>query len=44
MDDATLSRGLAAAQAYADAHYEDLNKPEALETSFKVQAYLPPKQ
>ena len=43
MDDETIARGLAAAQAYIDAHFEDPTRPEALESSFNVQAYLPPK-
>ena len=42
MDDATLGRGLAAVAAYVAAHYADPTQPEALESSFKVQAYLPP--
>ena len=42
MDEATLARGLAAVEAYVAEHYPDPTKPEALESSFNVQAYLPP--
>jgi ubiquinone/menaquinone biosynthesis C-methylase UbiE len=44
MDDATLARGLAAVEAYIEAHYPDPVKPETLESSFKAQAYLPPQR
>jgi ubiquinone/menaquinone biosynthesis C-methylase UbiE len=42
MSEETLQHGLAAVQAYVDAHYDDPNQPETLPASFKVQAYLPP--
>jgi len=42
MSDETIARGVAAVQAYIDAHFADPNKPEALESNFYVQAYLPP--
>ena len=43
MSDEVLERGVAAVQAYIDAHYDDPTKPEVLDANFKVQAYLPPK-
>ena len=43
MPDEVLERGVAAVQAYVDANYPDPTKAEALESNFKVQAYLPPK-
>jgi SAM-dependent methyltransferase len=42
MPEETLARGLAAVQAYVDAHYDDPHQPEALPSGFNVQAYLPP--
>ncbi|MEO8392121.1 MAG: methyltransferase domain-containing protein [Chloroflexota bacterium] len=43
MSDDLLERGLAAVQAYVDENYSDPTTPLALESHFKVQAYLPPK-
>ncbi len=42
MSDAALQRGLEAVQAYVNDHYDDPAHPEALESGFRVQAYLPP--
>ncbi len=42
MSDADLQRGLAAVEAAIAAHYPDPTLPEANESAFKVQAYLPP--
>lgn len=42
MSDADLQRGLAAVEAAIAAHYPDPTRPEANESAFKVQAYLPP--
>lgn len=42
MSDAQIAQGLAAVRQYVAAHYNDPAQPEALESSFKVQAYLPP--
>lgn len=41
MTDEQVERGLAAVRAYFAAHYDDPTKPETLESSFNVQAYLP---
>lgn len=42
MSDDEVARGLAAVQAYIDEHYPDATKLETVESSFRVQAYLPP--
>jgi ubiquinone/menaquinone biosynthesis C-methylase UbiE len=42
MTDEQVEQGLSAVRAHIAAHYEDPTKPEMLESSFNVQAYLPP--
>lgn len=42
MSDAELERGLAAVRGYIASHYTDPTQPEMLNSSFHVQAYLPP--
>jgi SAM-dependent methyltransferase len=42
MSDDQIAQGLAAIREYVAAHYDDPTRPEALESSFNVQAYLPP--
>ena len=44
MSDEQIESGLAAVRAYVATHYVDPNQPEALESGFRVQAYLPPAQ
>jgi len=44
MSDEQIERGLAAAREYVTAHYANPTQPEALESGFSVQTYLPPKK
>lgn len=42
MSDEQIAHGLAAVREYVAAHYDDPTQPEALDSQFNVQAYLPP--